>query len=55
MGLIVFAALCDFSQMTEYVVSLLFLVSCEMNNYIVMSYRDVNVITKTATRRTSKA
>ncbi len=29
--------------------------SCWMNNYIVRSYRDVIVITKFATRRTSKA
>ncbi len=28
---------------------------CRMSNYIVMSYRDVNVVTKIATRRTSKA
>ncbi len=31
------------------------LMSTQMNNYIVMSYRDVIVITKFATRKASKA
>ncbi len=28
---------------------------CKVNNYIVRSYRDVIVVTNTATRRTNKA